>query len=102
MPTRYHHDYNDFGDKILRGAAMTAHVLGIAEAAGAIAVATAPVASGEFKSSFVAGTAVEDHQGLRAVGFLLSTDPDAVAKEFANPDPDENRTMNKAVRKAIG
>lgn len=102
MPTRYHHDYNHFGDAIMRGAALTAHVGGIAEVAGQIAVSTAPVATGEFKGSFVAGTAIEDHQGLRVVGFLASTDPDAVAKEFANPDPAENRTMNNAMRKAIG
>lgn len=102
MATRYHHDYADFGEKILRGAGLRSHVGAIADRAGAIAVATAPVASGQFKDSFVTGTAVENHQGLRVVGFLASTDPDALAKEFANPDESQNRTMNKAVRKAIG
>jgi hypothetical protein len=102
MATGYHHSYPDFGEKILRGPGLTAHVAAIAEEAGRIAVATAPEATGEFKSSFVTGTAVENHSGLRVVGFLLSTDPDAVAKEFNNPDPAENRTMNKAMRQAVG
>lgn len=102
MATGYHHDYKDFGDEIMRGAGLTAHVGAIADEAGRIAVATAPAQTGEFKDSFVTGTAVEDHAGPRVVGFLISTDPDAAAKEFANPDPAENRTMNKAMRKAVG
>ncbi len=103
MATGYHHSYPDFGRKILQhDPGLTAHVGGIAERAGVFAVADAPERTGEFKSSCVTGTAIENHEGLRVIGFLLSTDPDALAKEFANPDPDENRTMNKAMRKAIG
>jgi NADPH-dependent curcumin reductase CurA len=102
MATGYHHSYPDFGEKILRGPGLTAHVGAIAAAAGAIAVATAPEATGEFKGSFVVGTAIEDHQGLRVVGFLGSTDPDAAAKEFTNPDPAKNHTMNNAMQRAIG
>lgn len=96
MASGYHHDYNDFGDKVLRGPAMVAHLNGIAQVAGEIAQRTAPVETGEFRDSFVVGTAIEDHNGLRAIGFLLSTDPDAVAKEF-----EHGRTMNDAMSQAV-
>lgn len=98
MPSGYHHDYDDFGEKILRGADLTAHLDGIAQRAGGIAVATAKEDTGEWKSSFVVGTAIEDHDGLRAVGFLLSTDPKALDKEFGYGS---TRTMNDAMSQAV-
>lgn len=84
MPGNYRHDYADFGREIMASGEMRHEMGRYAAGAAAVFDGIAPEDDGTWKQSIRVTSGVEDIDGLRAVGRLESSDPNAKAKEFGH------------------
>lgn len=98
MASYYEHNYQAFGDQVLRAGFMQAVMRARAVAVQATAQATAPIDTGEYVESFEVDSGVRSTGSTRrAYGRVTNTAPHALAVEYGYGPVPRYRTLGKSL-----
>jgi len=105
MAQPYRHDYDAFGEHVLRAPWMIAEMARRGEKVKAAAEASAPVDEtsphpGRYKDSFHLATGIREGHKSRAYAEVYNDAPEAPFVEFGTKNTPRHRTLGKALGEA--